>query len=309
MEKVTVGVAGLGSIARKAHLPVLAAHPGVEIIALCSRTGARVDELAAQYRLHVQARTFEELLAVKPRAAWLLSATAAHPEQAVRLLEAGIAVYMEKPLAGDLDGARAIAAAAASAPDRLLMVGFNRRYAPAYRKAQALFEQTGRQVELVQIHKHRNGDKSGWSLRQVVMDDAIHIIDLARFFGGDSLAVRASHCRHGLTAAQLVSPEGALVQLSQTLGAGAPTERVELHGGGLSVIVEEMEQLRIREDGRERTEPLFGSWTGTLEKRGMAPAADHFLTCLREGRQPLTTAAEALRTQALAEAILLGGAS
>jgi virulence factor len=305
--KVTVGVVGLGSIARKAHLPVLAAHPGIDVVGLASRTGARVDELAAQYRFDLQARTFEEILALKPQAAYLLSATTAHPEQAVALLNAGINVYMEKPLANDLEGARLITKSAAQSGAPLLMVGFNRRYAPAYRRALELF--AGRQMELVQINKHRNGDHSDWSLRQVVMDDAIHIIDLARFFGGADLTVRSAHCRLGLTAAQLFGPQNTLVQLAQTRGAGAGTEHVALHGGGLTVIVEEMERLRIRENGVERLETIGSSWTSTLEKRGMGPATDHFIACVRTGGQPRTTAAEALRTQELAEAILLGGAS
>jgi virulence factor len=305
MSKVTLAVVGLGAIARKAHLPVLSAHPDVAIVALASRTGARVDELAAQYRLHLQARSFDEILALKPQAAYLLSATAAHAEQAVALLNAGIALFMEKPLANTLPEAEAIAAAAA-APGRLCMVGFNRRFAPAYLRAQALFAESGRQVELAVIQKHRNGDHSGWSLRQCVMDDTIHIIDLARFFGGADARLIAGHARPGLVAAQVQSGT-TLVHLSQTYGAGAATERVELYGGGLTVIVEEMERLIIREKGVERVEPLFSSWTSTLEKRGIGPELEHFLTCLQTGAQPLTTAAEALATQRLAEAILLAG--
>jgi len=300
MNKLTVGVIGLGGIARKAHLPVLAVHPGVEIIGLASRTGAQVEALASQYRFNLVARTFEEVLAVKPQGAYLLSATEAHPEQAIALLNAGIAVYMEKPLANDLADARSIVAAAAG---RTLMVGFNRRFAPAYRRAKELF--AGRPPELVQITKHRNEPHPEWDARRIVMDDAIHIIDLARFFGGD-LKLHASHSRRGLTVAQC---EGeALVQLSQSYGAGAPTERVELHGGGLTVIMEEMERLTVRENGKERVEQLFGSWTLTLEKKGMVGATEHFLTCLQSGAQPDTTAAEAYKTQELAEAILLGGA-
>lgn len=304
-EKITVGVVGLGSIARKAHLPVLTAHPGVEIIGLASRTGARVPELENQYRLSLRARTFPEILAAKPQAVWLLSATVAHCDEAVALLEAGIAVYMEKPLANDLEGARCIVEAVERTGGRL-MVSFNRRFAPAYRRALALFE--GRRLELVQLHKHRSGDHSGWSLRQVIMDDTIHIIDLARFYGGE-LTLTAAHAREGLVAAQMRSSGGVITQLSQSYGAGAATERVELHGGGLTVIVEEMERLRIRENGTERIETIGGSWTTTLEKRGILPAAEHFLTCLRDGTQPDTTASDALRTQQLAEAIFLSGAN
>lgn len=301
--KRRLAVIGLGSIARKAHLPVLTAHPGVEIIGLASRTGARIEELAAQYRLNLTARSFEEVLAARPDAAYLLSATAAHAEQAVALLNAGIALFMEKPLANTLTEAEAIVEAAGQ-PGRLLMVGFNRRFAPAYGRARALFAESGRQIELAVIQKHRNGDHSGWGLRQTVMDDTIHIIDLARFLGGERLVV--GRARPGLVAAT-VEGNGSLVHLSQSYGAGAATERVELHGQGLTVIVEDLERLTIREKGTERVEPLFGSWTGTLEKRGIGPELEHFLTCLATQQQPLTSGAEALATQQLAEAILATG--
>ncbi|MFO7274054.1 MAG: Gfo/Idh/MocA family oxidoreductase [Bacillota bacterium] len=300
--RITMAVVGLGNIAQKAHLPVLARHPEVEIIGLASRTGRNVEALAAQYRLRLQARTFEEILAVRPRAAYLLSATPAHRAQAVALLEAGIDVFMEKPLADNLADAEAIAEAAGRT-GRLLMVGFNRRYAPAYRRAKALFAEAGRKIEYVLVQKHRTGGGTRWPLRFYVTDDVIHIIDLARFFAGD-LQLRAVCCRAGLVAAQMESAGGTLVQLAQCFDAGAVSERVELQGGGLTVIVEEMERLIVRENGAERVEPLFGSWTPTLEKRGIAPELEHFLACLREGRTPETSAAEALATQRLAEEIL-----
>lgn len=304
-KRITMGVVGLGSMARKAHLPVLAAHPEVEIIGLASRTGARVEELATQYRLNLTASSFAEILAQKPRAAYLLSATEAHAEQAVSLLEAGIALFMEKPLANTLDEAESIVTAAA-APGRMLMVGFNRRFAPAYRRAKALFAESGRTIELAVIQKHRSGSHSGWGLRQIVMDDTIHIIDLARFFGGE-LLLKAAHARIGLVVSQFETERDTLIQLSQTYGAGADVERVELHGGGMTVIVEQVERLTIRENGIERTEPLFSSWIATLERRGIGPELEHFLACVRTGAQPETNAGEALATQRLAEAILLAG--
>lgn len=304
--RITLGVVGLGSIAQKAHLPVLAISPDVDIIGLSSRSGRNVEPLATQYRLRLQARTFEQILAVRPRAAYLLSATGAHAEQASALMEAGIDLFMEKPLASTVAEAEAIAAAA-DRTGRLCMVGFNRRYAPAYRRARELFAQAGQSIELAVIQKHRRGGGARWPLRSYVTDDTIHIIDLARFFGG-SLQLRSARTRVGLVAAQLEGEAGGpLVQLSQSYGAGAVSERVELHGGGLSVIVEDLERLVVREGGVERVEPLFGSWTPTLEKRGIGPELAHFLLCLREGQIPETSVHEALATQRLAEEILVAG--
>ncbi len=53
-----------------------------------------------------------------------------HAELVCRALEAGKHVFVEKPLATTLPQLEAIETAVAKHPDRVLMVGFNRRYAP-----------------------------------------------------------------------------------------------------------------------------------------------------------------------------------
>jgi len=306
MTKQRIGVVGLGAIALKAHLPVLTSHPHVEVIALCSRWGRQVQGLVDQYRLTLQANTFASLLDLRPDAVYLLSSTEAHPDQAQQLLQAGIAVFMEKPLALDLTGAHRIRQTVENSQG-LLMVGFNRRFAPAYRRAMELF--SDQPPEFVQIQKHRSGQSDGWSLRQTIMDDTIHIIDLARYLcqSNSQLSLQASIARPSLIAAQLRSQEATLVQLSQSHGAGMPTERVELHGHGLSVIVESMERLYIRQAGTERVETMGGSWTSTLEKRGILGETEHFLDCVRNNIPPITNVHDAILTQELAEEILQRG--
>lgn len=302
---VQVAVIGLGAIARKAHLPVLAALPDVEVVGLVSRSGRGVDELAAQYRFPVRARTLDEVIRLRPDAALVLTSSETHAEIACRLLEAGVDVYVEKPMALDLGAARAMAGCARRS-GRILMAGFNRRYAPLYRTLRSLFAGSG--PSLGHLAKHRDEldrkDPSAFA----VWDDVIHMIDLARWLMGDPVRVRAALERGaqgeflGLSAL-FEYPDGRSATLSQSYRAGGVAERVELHGAGRSAWVEDMETLHVLQGGAEAVH-RFPRWTGTLARRGFEGALGHFVECVRTREEPEQSPEDALRSHELAQAIL-----
>lgn len=98
-----VGCIGLGDIAQKAYLPVLTTLPGVELH-LQTRTPATLARIAGVHhipdeRCHTD---LDALLAQDLDAAFVHASTAAHPEIVTRLLEAGVPVYVDKPLAYEL---------------------------------------------------------------------------------------------------------------------------------------------------------------------------------------------------------------
>ncbi|MDN5934528.1 MAG: Gfo/Idh/MocA family oxidoreductase, partial [Pseudonocardia sp.] len=106
-----VGLVGGGPWARRVHGPALVAHPGTELTGVWTRRPDVAAELAGALGGHA-AGSFDELLdgvdavafAVPPRV---------QGELAVRAAGAGKHLICEKPLAGDLVAARAVAAAAA----------------------------------------------------------------------------------------------------------------------------------------------------------------------------------------------------
>lgn len=296
-----IAVVGLGGIARKAHLPLLATNPSVRIVGLASRTGQAVSELEGQYRLPLQSRTIEQILSRPPQAAFVLASTESHPEVVCALLDAGVHVYLEKPLASAMEGAEQIVARA-ERTDRHVMVGFNRRFAPLYIRAKELVPSPS----VIQITKHRAGSR--FNVLQGLLDDTIHIIDLLRYYGGEPESVSAVISGDPVTITALCRLSGGGTGvISQTYGAGQVSERVELHGGGVSAVVEEMETLRIRTDGRERVEG-YQPWTTTLEKRGFVHAHAHFLQSLTNEETPAPSAADSLLSQRLAMRILEAGA-
>jgi virulence factor len=303
-DRIPLAVLGLGDIARKAHLPLLAARSDVDVVGLVSRSGRGTAELAAQYRFPVQATTLDQVIALRPAGALVLTTSESHPELACRLLEAGIAVYLEKPMALDVAGARLVAACA-QRTGLPLMLGFNRRYAPFYQQMKGLFpDQAAGQCYLL---KTRQTGSQQQSPASAVWDDVIHLIDLSRWLMGDPQRVHAAIQRGsdgefaGLNAL-LEYPNGRSATLAH-IRAGGVQERVELYGAGLAARVEDLEVLQIQQSGITETH-THDPWISTLTKRGFPFAMDHFLDCLRNGHLPGQSAQDALQSHELAQTIL-----
>lgn len=128
-QRVRVGIVGCGAIVREAHLPVAIAEPGVEVTLLCDRNPGNATLLAREFGL--DARITTELadfaghvdlaiVAVPPRF---------HAPVAMQLMEMGIDVLCEKPLAIDTTDARRMVATA-QRTGRMLAVALMMRFFP-----------------------------------------------------------------------------------------------------------------------------------------------------------------------------------
>jgi predicted dehydrogenase len=130
-------VIGCGGIAQMMHLPTLAERPDLFRIAGI----ADVDDgvlAAVGDRYHVQRRTkdFRELLSAPDVDAVVVLANGAHRKFVEPALQAGKHVFVEKPLGFSVSDTKAIGEAAARS-GRLLMVGYHKRFDPAYQRARA----------------------------------------------------------------------------------------------------------------------------------------------------------------------------
>src|SRR6266545_1744815 len=121
-----VALVGIGDIARKAYLPVLALRADVEVH-LCTRSSATLAEMGDAYRIPHRYRDLDALLRAGVDAAFVHAATAAHPHLVERLLTAGAHVYVDKPLADTYSAAERLGEIARQR-GRTLFVGFNRRH-------------------------------------------------------------------------------------------------------------------------------------------------------------------------------------
>jgi predicted dehydrogenase/threonine dehydrogenase-like Zn-dependent dehydrogenase len=104
-------------------------------------------------------------------------------------LGAGKHVFVEKPLALSLDELEDIRTAHAARPDRILMVGFNRRFAPQVQRMKALLSGVGEPKAFVMTVNAGDIPPGHWTQdRRVgggrIVGEACHFIDLLRFLAG-----------------------------------------------------------------------------------------------------------------------------
>jgi predicted dehydrogenase len=126
-EPVRVAVVGVGHLGRH-HARLYAASPAARLVAVVDSDGDRARSIADEYGCEALAEPRE--LVGRVEAASVAVPTEAHRAVAEPLLEGGVDVLVEKPLARTVGEAQAIADCA-ERHGRMTMVGHTERYNPA----------------------------------------------------------------------------------------------------------------------------------------------------------------------------------
>ena len=291
-----VGIIGLGSIAKKAYLPVVTAMPGVTPV-LVSRNLRTLAAVGAAYRTPDRFESVEDAIGSRLDAALVHTPSETHPDIVAALLHSGIPVLVDKPLATDRAAARGLVSLAGELGVSL-MVGFNRRYAPAYR---AFTDWADRDV--ISLHKHRSQDLG--PARAMVFDDFIHVIDTLRFLVPSTmtdLVIAANvgsdgRCRR--LAVQFTG-EGRLAVGVMSWTAGMSHEVLDVIGDGRRRQVTDLADI-VDFAGEERVSRRDG-WAPATHLRGFTTMCEDFLSSVREGRR--LDPSDALLTHEICERVV-----
>ncbi|HZY10268.1 MAG TPA: Gfo/Idh/MocA family oxidoreductase [Bacteroidota bacterium] len=130
MEKLRLGIVGLGWVSQVFHLPLLKKFDDVEIVAVCDRDKSRVKMIAERFGIARHFHDYQQMLSqVEMDAIDVCTSTDAHLPITIAALEAGKNVFVEKPIARHHSEAVQMADAAKQ-HKRHLMVGMNNRFRP-----------------------------------------------------------------------------------------------------------------------------------------------------------------------------------
>lgn len=194
-----IGIAGLGRLGQR-HAQALAFRTRhCELVAACSPVASERAYAAEQLGVAHCFEDFDAFLADPAMdAVVLVTPTSMHADQTIAALEAGKHVFVEKPLALNVEDCERVLAVAQAHPDRVAMVGFVRRFDPSYLSAQASIAagEIGRPF-LVRSQTCDQNDPDGFFVRfaptsgGIFMDCSVHDIDLARWMLGRPRALRA----------------------------------------------------------------------------------------------------------------------
>jgi virulence factor len=305
-DRLRLAVIGTGQIAQSAHLPSAALNADVDVVALVEPDDARAAEAARRFAIAKRYRAGEDLFdADDVDAVLVLTPKQTHATLVTGALMAGLDVLVEKPLTTELGDAHRLQSLAGQR-GQVLMVGFNRRFSPLYQRAYEHVRDARPQMIVAQ--KHRPGTEY-----RATLENAIHMVDLMRWFGGDTVGVQAGSQAPDLfhedgCAALVTFSSGGLGVLAAARTSSEWVERLDVHGGGRSATVQSPTTVRLVSSSGATTfapanEPP--GWVRPTYVHGFEAQLDHFVACVRSRSQPLTSAGEAIATQALADEILI----
>ena len=298
MRAIRCAVFGAGHFGRY-HAQKYAALPGAELVAVVDPDPERAHALAAE--VGTRAATSIDEVAGAIEAASVAVPTHAHHDVATRLLEAGIHVLIEKPIAETIEQADALVALAA-ARGRILQVGHLQRFLlRRMQVAERVFRPLYIEATRIAPFKPRGTDVG------VVLDLMIHDIDLIlALVQSPVLAVDAVGAPVVTTSEDLVNARlrfaNGCVATATASRIGFKTERRLRIFQPESYISIDLAERRMVEIHRGEGPGIVPGLPGIARHEAtwadgddlLAEIAD-FVECVREGRQPLVTGADGRR--------------
>ena len=231
MRKLRVAVIGCGRIASVYSAAFAKMEDEIDVILALDKDIVRAQSFAAPFggcaaAADVELSAFREMLRrVKPDVLHILLPHHLHCRYAVAALEEGVHVLTEKPIAIDLADADAMIVAA-RASGRQLGVVFQNRYIDGVQRVRGLMERGalgGVRGAFSMLNWHRPASyyqcdwKGRWATEGggVVIDQAIHSIDLVRYMTGlEAVSVQGHTARRVLKTIEVEDEADAAITLS-----------------------------------------------------------------------------------------------
>ena len=270
-DSLGVSVIGAGNFARLILLPALGRAGSYTLRGLCTARGMNAVTTGNRYGFAFATTDADALFADRETNVVVIATRHdLHADLVVKALRAGKKVFVEKPLCIRPEELERIEACVAELGERcpLLMVGFNRRFAPATGHVRDHF----RGVDTLSIHyRFASGfiPREAWPQDEDVgggriLGEACHAIDACSAIAGsppirvyaESVGrLRGTETTDDRVAISLRHANGSLSTVAYEAGgdAAGPAERIEVFGGGRTAIVDEWNEVSLWRGGESKS--------------------------------------------------------
>jgi predicted dehydrogenase/threonine dehydrogenase-like Zn-dependent dehydrogenase len=287
---VKVGLFGAGSFAQTTLLPAIKNDTGTNLAGLCASGGARAKATAAKFGFAF-CTSDEDAIFSDPAINTCVIATRhhLHAVQVHRAFQAGKHVFCEKPLCLNEQELEAIRDVYSYTSNLLLMVGFNRRFAPMAREMKKFLGRPGSPLimnyrvnagALPKDHWINDPEQGGGR----VIGEVCHFIDFLSFLcGATPIKVEANGFASSEDQNTIISLEfsdGSLgtIQYACNGDRAFSKERVEVFGNGCVAVLDDFRRLDLVRHGKKRS---IRSWL--KQDKGHAAEWQAFAESIRMG--------------------------
>jgi predicted dehydrogenase/threonine dehydrogenase-like Zn-dependent dehydrogenase len=255
-----VAFIGAGNYAGRVLIPAFRAG-GARLLAVATANGISAARYGRKYGFSLASTDVDAVLGA-PDVDLVVIATRhdTHAEFVQRALAAGKHVFVEKPLAltgAEIDSIEAALCEPMRPQGRMLMIGFNRRFAPLAIRMKALLDAVREPKSFIVTVNAGAAPAGHWTVEPSgggrVIGEACHFIDLLRFLAGAAIVGSVARRTDGENAAStdpsvcitLSFADGSLGTIHYLTGGHAsfPKERVEAFVGGRVLQLDNFRRL------------------------------------------------------------------
>ena len=312
-ETIRTGVIGVGNMGRH-HARIWATMPGSRFVGMADPDIARVQELADQYGVPAYA-DYHDLLG-QVEAVSIAAPTTLHYQIGLDCLAYGVHVLIEKPLAASVEEAQALVQAARQR-GLVLQVGHVERFNPTFVELSHVLNNQ----EILGIDARRLSPFATHAADvSVVYDLIVHDLDLVLTLVGTlpttvqaaGRKVRSLQLDH--VVALLTFAGGPVVSLSASKVTQHKVRELTVTCADAFVVADLLARTvmihrQSAADYFAQQDRILYRQEGLIEQVYVPPVEplyaelQHFLACVREGREPQVGGEDALRVLTLADTI------
>ena len=260
-QKIKVGVIGAGNFASTTIIPLLKElRKSCQVLGIASSGGLSSETLAKNFKIKNKYSTEDEIFeSDEIDAVFVLTQHFNHADLVIKAINAGKAVYVEKPLAIDVDSITRIEEAMYNAEDPKIFLGYNRRFSGA---SQFIKEKLN--IYPANAINFRFSvpklERDHWTnIKEIgggrIVGEAIHAIDLGTYFFESLPQSISSYCPINKDLGEVYDNQvfininyangsHAAIQYFSDTNDNLSKERLEIHGNDNSFIVEDFQLMR-----------------------------------------------------------------
>ncbi len=332
--KIRIGIIGAGNIAQNAHIPSYLKQEDCELVAVCDLKPDRAREVAEKHQIKHVAQDIKELVSLEDvDAVSICTWNNAHMQAAVEAAKAGKHILCEKPMAMTVQEAQTMEETARK-NNVTLMLGFVNRFRPDSKLIKEMAD-SGKFGEIYYSKAgwlRRRGTPLGWftdlskSGGGPVIDIGVHVIDLTWYFMGKPKPLSVSATVHNKIGDYQTKGVGRWTAFDtdnlafETEDSATGIIRFE---NGASMNFEVSWAINGKDTGIYSQ--IFGNKAGAslnplaiygeeenylMDSTPTIGSEDafvnqirHFLDCIKEGKQPISTAEDGVWIQKILNGI------
>ncbi|MBF8295594.1 MAG: oxidoreductase domain protein [Bacteroidetes bacterium] len=294
-----VGFIGAGNFAQGFLIPHIERSRSTQLVSVCTGNGLNATNVARTFGFENATSDPSEIIGNESiNTVFIATRHNLHASLTIDALRAGKKVFVEKPLAltaGELkEIQKAYESASANGKDPLLMVGFNRRFAPQVQHAKRFFENAVGPYVMQYRVSAGFVPRTHWTRDPVegggrVLGEVCHFIDLMQYITSSQPAkvfAEALSAASGGTADDdsvvitvkfLDGSVGTITYLANGDGS-LPKERLEISSTGRTAVIDNFQRLSLHQNGKKREFKLSSVDKGHREE------VRAFLAAIGEGK-------------------------